>query len=45
MKILILAAAVSVLDVALQAGFAGPVAISLGIFAVLNFCFSTPLPE
>lgn len=45
MKILILAAAVSLLDVGLQAGLAGPVALSLGVLAVLMACFSTPLPE
>jgi hypothetical protein len=45
MKILILAATVSVLDVVLQSGLAGPVAAALGIFAVLSFFFATPLPE
>lgn len=45
MKILILAAAVSTLDVALQAGLAGPVVAALAIFGVLSVCFSTPLPE
>ena len=45
MKILILAAAVSILDVGLQAGLAGPAVLVLGIFGVLAWCFSTPLPE
>ena len=45
MKILILAAAVSFLDVGLQAGLAGPVVACLAVLGVLALCFSTPLPE
>lgn len=45
MKILILGVAVGVLDVALQAGVAGPVLVCLAIFTVLSWGFSTPLPE
>ena len=45
MKILILAATVSCLDMILQSGLAGPVAISLAVLGVLMVSFSTPLPE
>ena len=45
MKILILAATVSSLDMILQSGLAGPVVASLAILGVLMACFSTPLPE
>jgi hypothetical protein len=45
MKILILAATVGFLDVALQSGLAGPVAMALAVLGVLALSFSTPLPE